>query len=1016
LDFVDAARLAGLVRRHRIPLVFLEACQTALAETDPTASVAARLLGEGVGSVVAMSHSVLVETARRFVEAFYAELARGTRVGTAMLAGQRALFADPHRGKILGAGELRLRDWFVPVLYQERLDPQPITRLPGPTMAHLAEQARTLSLGELPAPPEHHFQGRSRELLALERHLHQAQWAVVRGTGGQGKTTLAVELARWLVRTHRAQRAVFVSLEHHRDPHAVLDTIGRQLLPQFSVATYSDFDEACLPVERALADQPVILVVDNCESVLPDPTLTDHPDCADTAEDAAEDTSVGIFALCRRLLDAVPATCLVFTTREPLPRPFARRDHHWQLGALHRHDAIELVSQVMTEHGWAPPATGDVGTPDQISELVEAVHGHPRALVLLAREIAESGVRATTTAVRALMAELDRAHPGDRENSLYASVALSLRRLTPDTRRHVNALAACHGGVHLGVIGLLTGLATDAVRQLAIELIEVGLGEDMGYGHLRLDPGLAPYLLGELTPEEIETVQARWAGAMTQLANSLRTEQFQDVQLAKRLAVLELPNLLTMLDWLLDHESSSRVAELAAGVEGLIHDLGQPRAFAHAVWIREQAAQQLTEWSRARHSAASAQVDRLLERGDLPTALAAAQQLLDQHRAAGETAYPDADYDTALALMHYGRVLRMIGAAEAALTQLDEAHRRFQRLVDAGHEHAARMVGITIAEIGDGLQQLGRLDDAADAYQDSIDRASLLGDRRAAAVAKGQLATIRLLQNRSQEALDGHAEARATFEAIGEVLTVATSWHQTGLAHEFAGQFDAAEDAYRRALAIWVRETNLPGQAATLDQLGNLSMKLDHLEEAVVCFRQSAEIATRSGDRLNEGRARRNLAVASLALGRNDDARSELQRAIVCNQEYSHSAEPWWTWVTVEDLERKTGHPDAAHAARQQAIATYLAYRHDGGTSHSTLAELFTAAEQAIGQIQHDELARELAELLEPDTPPRLAAVVRCLQAIFAGERDPAITERADLHPVDAAELLFLLETLDQQQ
>ena len=48
LDFVDADRLAGLVRDHRIPLVFLEACQTALAEADPTSSVAARLLDEGV--------------------------------------------------------------------------------------------------------------------------------------------------------------------------------------------------------------------------------------------------------------------------------------------------------------------------------------------------------------------------------------------------------------------------------------------------------------------------------------------------------------------------------------------------------------------------------------------------------------------------------------------------------------------------------------------------------------------------------------------------------------------------------------------------------------------------------------------------------------------------------------------------------------------------------------------------------------------------------------------------------
>ncbi|HBL29159.1 MAG TPA: hypothetical protein DD490_20200, partial [Acidobacteria bacterium] len=126
MDLVYADRLAGLFRRHRIPLVFLDACQTAV-EAAPTASVAAKLLDEGVTSVVAMSHSVLVETARRFVKAFYAELVQGARVGGAMLAGQRELFADARRGKILGAGELKLQDWFVPVLYQEEQDPQLLT-------------------------------------------------------------------------------------------------------------------------------------------------------------------------------------------------------------------------------------------------------------------------------------------------------------------------------------------------------------------------------------------------------------------------------------------------------------------------------------------------------------------------------------------------------------------------------------------------------------------------------------------------------------------------------------------------------------------------------------------------------------------------------------------------------------------------------------------------------------------------------------------------------------------------
>src|SRR6266508_1678769 len=264
MDLIDAEELAGVVREYRIPLVFLEACQTATVEDDPTASVAGRLLEEGVTSVVAMSHSVLVETARRFVQAFYAELARGARVGKAMLAGQRALQDDTYRGKIMGAGELRMQDWFVPVLYQEEHDPQLITKLPPQHVQQLQAQGRRLNLGALPDEPPHRFHGRSRELLALERLLHVHPYAVLRGQGGAGKTTLAAELARWLVRTGRFRRAAFISLEYVSDVRTVLIGLGQQLLPegdQWHVAPEDDLDTARQQVERALRDHPTLIVL-----------------------------------------------------------------------------------------------------------------------------------------------------------------------------------------------------------------------------------------------------------------------------------------------------------------------------------------------------------------------------------------------------------------------------------------------------------------------------------------------------------------------------------------------------------------------------------------------------------------------------------------------------------------------------------------------------------------------------------------------------------------------------------
>src|SRR5438067_12882246 len=103
----------------------------------------------------------------------------------------------------MGAGELHLQDWFVPVLYQEEQDPPLITKVLPKEVQQLQAKQRRLSFGTLPDTPKHTFIGRSRELLALERLLHnQPSYAVVCGQGGAGKTTLAVELARWLVRTN----------------------------------------------------------------------------------------------------------------------------------------------------------------------------------------------------------------------------------------------------------------------------------------------------------------------------------------------------------------------------------------------------------------------------------------------------------------------------------------------------------------------------------------------------------------------------------------------------------------------------------------------------------------------------------------------------------------------------------------------------------------------------------------------------------------------------------------------
>lgn len=1042
----DGEHLAELVRNYRVPLVFLEACQTGTSEEIPSASVAATLLQEGITSVIAMSHSVLVETARRFVAAFYKALSRGNRVGAAMLAGQSALYADTWRGKVMGAGELHLQDWFVPVLYQSEQDPQLITRIPAKEVQRLQDRQRRLSLGGLPDPPPHGFQGRSRELLAAERLLHTERYAVVRGQGGAGKTTLAVELARWLVRTGRFRRAAFVSLEQYTDARGVLDSLGRQLLPDgdnWSVAQYADLKQALQPVERALRDRATIIVLDNLESVLPSPTnfslsLPAEGDTGgdsrqtageDSRQTAGEDsrqtphedtrqtevcrTSDEVFALCNTLLDADPATRIVFTSRESVPAPFDKKLCERRLGPLDRVDAIKLVGEVMKQEGLTPKSDDPGSDPKEIVELVEAVNCHARALVLLAREVSLSGVRATTENLHQLMAELDRKHPDDRENSLFASVELSLRRLPPETREQIRALGVFHSGAQLNVLSYVFGVDAETVANLANQLVDVGLAEVMAYGHLRLDPALAPYLLREMSAAEQEEARSRWAGAMRQLTAFLSQQQFQDAELAARLTLLELPNLMALLLWIQGKAAPEEAFDMADRVERLLAHLGHHSALAKATRAREEAARCLGEGGHARFAAEGAHVDRMLEGGDLQAALTAAQRLLQHSLAEGEEAYPDAPYDLAIANFRLGRALEMRGNAEAALPPLAEARRRFQVLANAGNANANRMASAALSESGRCLIALGRSDEAAEVYQESISSAEQRDDRRSVAVSKGQLAVVRIRQGRYVEALRLYEEARIIFKRIAEPEGVATAWYQIGMAHRYLRQFDQAERAFQQSLAMSVQQKRLVGEAHNLSELGNLYDMMGRLEEAVKCCLRAADLYANLKDPRHEGFARSNAADTLVKLQRYDEARPELLRAIECKKPYGHAAEPWTTWAILCSLEQATGDQRAAVQSLKNAVASFSAYRRAGGQSRTPGAYFCALAARALPRDQTTALEEELGEWSTADAPPSFKFMLAKLRAILRGSRDPSLADDSNLSYDDAVELQLLLEALN---
>ncbi|MCP3971148.1 MAG: CHAT domain-containing protein, partial [Rhodobacteraceae bacterium] len=117
---IDAGKLTQLLSEHRIPIMVLNACQSARIDEradDPFASVAAALLKAGIRGVVAMGYNLYVSGAQQFVPAFYRRLLENGDVAEATRAGRRAMLERDAR--ICALGEHPLQDWLVPVLYQQ---------------------------------------------------------------------------------------------------------------------------------------------------------------------------------------------------------------------------------------------------------------------------------------------------------------------------------------------------------------------------------------------------------------------------------------------------------------------------------------------------------------------------------------------------------------------------------------------------------------------------------------------------------------------------------------------------------------------------------------------------------------------------------------------------------------------------------------------------------------------------------------------------------------------------------
>lgn len=619
--------------------------------------------------------------------------------------------------------------------------------------------------GRLPVPLTR-LVGRDTDMATMRTSMAQRRLVTLTGPGGCGKTRLAVAIS-----AQYANPVCFVDLapltESHLVPRAVADTLG--LSKQDSHGVIDSLADH-------LADQALLLVLDNCEHL------------------------VGACAqLACALLPSCPELQILATSREPLHvpgetvhalQPLATPDP----GAAHsyrdilRYDAVRLFLDRAQDSG-AQIGTDDA-TAHEVALICARLDGLPLALELVAARAAALPLRQIAAHLHnrfhTLFSGSHVARPQHR--ALHTTIKWSYDLLNPDERALFRRLAVFSGSFGLSAVTALWPHDDDATDLLG-RLVEKSLvTKETAAPRYRLLDTIRKFAAAQLVGDELADARRRHAEYHLALAEQAEEHLggTDAVEWMDRLAT-EHENFRAAITWAITAPDPTLALRLAGSLSGycrLRGHYGDGRK-----WLVDALDHGAGAPDDLRVKAFSGAVTLTFLQCEYDKAVQLAEQSLDLYQSLGDV------HGVASTRLLLGSICREHASYQQALDYYRLALETFQAMDDApGIARTLRLCAFTAWLRGD-------FDSAAEWARESLPRFEDLGDAESTANTLMHLGAVAHYRGDNTQALRLLTKAHAISEHNGCLEGIAWTLNLLGLVHHATGS-DEARTLLERSLTL----------------------------------------------------------------------------------------------------------------------------------------------------------------------------------------------------------------------